>query len=211
MDKKVSVPAGMQLEIQATGEFYVEEVLADGTGTRLRGPNSSTARRLVLGSSLVDRNFRVWTVKEGHLQVDQVAAARSSPGGGDPVSVPFMNRPLTLQEEMKRFIREEVSRMAGGPDVVGTAEEEDDFDVDDGDDLPQSQYEFHDMTPEFPASKPAPSAGAVPKGSSPAGGSDAQTQAPVESNPTPGVHEAPASAPSQSLAGLPGSSATVIP
>lgn len=59
-----------------------------------------------------------------------------------PVEIPLgLNRPLTLKEEMRRFIREEFSNYAttqGAPSF----EEEDDFDIDDDDTMPFSKYEL---------------------------------------------------------------------
>lgn len=64
-----------------------------------------------------------------------------------PVSVPHgWQRPLTLQEEIRRYIRVEMSKQAA-QDGEETFEEADDFDVEDEDDL-ASPYEIPEGLPE---------------------------------------------------------------
>ena len=51
-----------------------------------------------------------------------------------PIHIPGDERPPTLREEMQRFIREEISRAAiAGESGHGSFEEEDDFEIEDGD------------------------------------------------------------------------------
>lgn len=68
-----------------------------------------------------------------------------------PVAIPIgLNRPPTLQEQIQRVLRQELSRQA---DAQGheTFDEADDFDVEDDDQInPISQYEIHEMIPEEP-------------------------------------------------------------
>lgn len=66
-----------------------------------------------------------------------------------PVAVPFdFGRPLSLHDQIKRFIRSELSQRAAAYERE-TFEEADDFDVDeDGD--PVSQYEIPEALPEWP-------------------------------------------------------------
>lgn len=61
-----------------------------------------------------------------------------------PIEVGHQERPLTLREEMRRFIVEQVSVHAGQQGVE-TFEEADDFEIEDGPDL-SSQYTVQDMT-----------------------------------------------------------------
>lgn len=64
-----------------------------------------------------------------------------------PVEIPLeMARPLTLQEEMKRFLVSEMNRMR--PEDAGSFEDEDDFDVYDDEPDWVSGYEFEEMEPE---------------------------------------------------------------
>lgn len=65
-----------------------------------------------------------------------------------PVSVPAgFQRPLSLQEEIKRFVRSELSRQAEDAGQE-SFEEADDFEVDEDPD-PLSPYELQDASPEW--------------------------------------------------------------
>lgn len=67
-----------------------------------------------------------------------------------PVSVPAnWQRPLSLHEEIKRFVRVEMSRQAADQGEE-TFEEADDFDVDDDEVDPASPYEFREMPEDGP-------------------------------------------------------------
>lgn len=65
-----------------------------------------------------------------------------------PVEIPDQ-RPLTLREEMQRYIRTELSRMAQVQEH-GSFEDEDDFEEEDPDPDWTSPYEVHDMLPDGP-------------------------------------------------------------
>ena len=66
-----------------------------------------------------------------------------------PVAVPFnFGRPLSLHEQIKRFIRSELSTRAAAAESE-TFEEADDFDVDEDPD-PVSAYEMVEAAPEWP-------------------------------------------------------------
>lgn len=68
-----------------------------------------------------------------------------------PVEIPMdLQRPPSLKEEMQMYIRQQFSHLAEQHDL-GTFEEEDDFDIDDDDNLPYSKYE---QTEEMLAMKP---------------------------------------------------------
>lgn len=67
----------------------------------------------------------------------------------EPIEVPLeFKRPPTLQEEIKRYIRVEMSR-AAEEEGLETFEEADDF-SDDDDDFPLSQHELTEMQEEMP-------------------------------------------------------------
>ncbi len=65
-----------------------------------------------------------------------------------PIHIPGLGKPLTLQEEMKRFIREELSRAVVADDSAGSFTEEDDFSEDDGDADLLTQYTVTELFPE---------------------------------------------------------------
>lgn len=65
-----------------------------------------------------------------------------------PVEVPLkLRRPLSLQDEIKRFVRSELSQRAED-EGYESFEESDDFDIDDDEGEFASPYEFQEMTPE---------------------------------------------------------------
>lgn len=65
-----------------------------------------------------------------------------------PVEVPAgLGRPLSLHDEIKRFVRMELSRAAQAQ-ALETFEENDDFDVEDEEELPLSDYEVREMAAE---------------------------------------------------------------
>lgn len=65
-----------------------------------------------------------------------------------PVEIPF-RRPLTLRQEMQRFIRAELSKQANEQGFA-TFEEEDDFEEDDPDAEFLTPYSVQDMHPDTP-------------------------------------------------------------
>lgn len=100
-----------------------------------------------------------------------------------PIEVPLrLRRPETMDEKMRRMIRELGPQLANKPDEAETFEEADDFDTGEGDE-PGSIYELDDdpgpmldparggptMAPEAPAAAgpvpPAPDDKTPPKGS----------------------------------------------
>ena len=64
-----------------------------------------------------------------------------------PIHVPGATRPLTLREEMRRFVRTEVSR-AAAEQGVGSFEEEDDFDLPPEEADLVTPYTVREMVPE---------------------------------------------------------------
>lgn len=64
-----------------------------------------------------------------------------------PIEIPLeYSRPLTIQEEMKRFLVTEMNKLR--TDDHGSFEDEDDFDVDDDEPEWTSGYEFEELEPE---------------------------------------------------------------
>ena len=66
-----------------------------------------------------------------------------------PIHIPGQEKPLSLREEMRRYIREQIS--AAAPQVIpeaGTFEEEDDFEEDDDAYDILSKYTVLDLAPE---------------------------------------------------------------
>lgn len=64
-----------------------------------------------------------------------------------PIHIPGEDRPLSLREEMRRFIRDEISK-AAVDNGVGSFEEEDDFEAEDAESDMLTPYTVLDMQPE---------------------------------------------------------------
>ena len=92
-----------------------------------------------------------------------------------PIHIPGEDRPLSLREEMRRFIRDEISK-AAVDNGVGSFEEEDDFESEEAESDMLTPYTVIDMQPEpntvgyepepvrTPAAKAAIQAGDAEKG-----------------------------------------------
>lgn len=113
-----------------------------------------------------------------------------------PIEVPsWHSRPLTLREEMQRFIREEASRVAGD-NGLDTFEDFDDFSDDSGEPDLTTPYTLADVEDEFaetldgePTSEDLQAAQTVAGVDSP-GGQQPEPEAPI--SPTHGEGENPA-------------------
>ncbi|AZL82928.1 hypothetical protein [Apis mellifera associated microvirus 50] len=101
-----------------------------------------------------------------------------------PVEVPLrFQRPPTMEERIRQFIRSEAMRREAEAQGAETFEEADDFEVDDPDfDVPSSEFEVMELepqdrdaappaeptSPQPPAAAPGPAQGAGPSGTPPA-------------------------------------------
>lgn len=174
---RVELPKNCRLVIRSDGEFYVYVVDPAGiVAAVLLGPDASTARVFRVSESREARVVEVVVASADVNVYSELVPCGSHVEELDPtpVSVPLgYQQPLTLQEEMRRFIREEISRAAasGG---AGTFEEEDDFDIED-EELPLSQYEMDVMQEEAPrewTKEPAPAKGPVVPPAKPTGSAE---------------------------------------
>lgn len=109
-----------------------------------------------------------------------------------PVEVPLF-RPLSIHEEMKRFIRSEMSRQAAEAGQE-SFEEADDFDVGDDDEI-VSPYEMVELKEEFPVFPPNAEGAGGPAGPTPEPqASPPSLQAAVNAGGSPGEPGKPAAA-----------------
>lgn len=179
-----------ELEIEGPGlvrahftRAFTAVVYLGDTPVRIAGPGNAAERRLrcVLGNG---ETLRIESAGFFTHTVDVVARKEHNSGIPVELAVPE-DRPLSLREEMKRYIREMVSQTA---DQRGeeTFEEADDFEVFDADelDLEHSPYEIMEMAPED-----LPSADEDPK-DSPESESESQAEKPP-SQAEPAPSEAP--------------------
>lgn len=109
--------------------------------TLILGPFISTAR--LLHYKLPDDIGRIYvkTSKTAEWSIDWTYESRSEHLDKTPVELPIgYDYPESLADQMRRFIREEVS--AAREDDQGSFEEEDDFT---DDEIPLTEYELSDM------------------------------------------------------------------
>lgn len=64
----------------------------------------------------------------------------------EPLHIPGMEKPITLREEMQRFIRQQISNIAQANNH-GSFEDEDDFEEDDPDPDLTSPYSVQELRP----------------------------------------------------------------
>ena len=80
------------------------------------------------------------------LALRQAAAGDAEIPDKTPIEVPTMHRPLTLREEMQRFVRQELSQQMQNRGME-SFEEADDFEIDDFEDEPDmtTGYTVHEL------------------------------------------------------------------
>ncbi len=146
--KLLNVEPPMKAVILSDGEFTVYGCVK-GDIRSILGPVSAVHRSCVIhlvepvdGFMVAAKPSVRWTVKyvpvtDGKEYLDAT-----------PVEIPVgYEKPLTLKEDMMRFIREEVSAVAER-NGVESFEDADDFDVMD-DELPESVYEFAELQDDY--------------------------------------------------------------
>ncbi len=151
---KVDCVGPVRVVLNADGEFHIHRGLCDGEkwtvkkGERI-GPRLSVDRSFVF--DLAPGELCYWVVAERPVLFDVKLLTRvDSIEHLDltPVELPIgYDKPLPLREEMRRFIRTEMSLQA---EALGdeTFDESDDFDVPEDQEV-ISQYELSDMQEEY--------------------------------------------------------------
>lgn len=136
--------------VRSTEEMSVFVLDATGEVHTLIGPNRSTDRVMVVKA---DSSFSVIdVVSDGHIEVSEKALPNpvETP---DPIPIETaIDRPLTLKEEMMRYISSEIQRQVEGEtkEEMESFEEADDFDVGEEEEW-SSPYEMSEMQEEFVA------------------------------------------------------------
>lgn len=140
----------LDLFIQADGSFTAY-TLDKGNRDTIIGPFKTESRQVRARIHPDVKYIDLATAKSTFIQIDE----RYIPDGKEypdptPIEVPIgYNRPETLQETMRRFIRDELSTQytRSGHESFDEAY---DFDIEDDDPDPLSQYEIMDMVDEYP-------------------------------------------------------------
>ncbi len=138
--KEINTELGATITVRCSEPFCVFGMEGKNK-TLILGPYISTAR--LLRYKLPDDMSRVYikTKKSADWTLDWTFASRSEHNDNTPIELPVgYDYPESLADQMRRFIREEVS--ASRDEGKGSFEEEDDFT---DDEEPLSQYEMTDM------------------------------------------------------------------
>lgn len=139
----------VQVVVRSDGPFSVYAVDADGEVLYLVGPSSADKR--TISFRLLDEKVAGFKLRahEPCLVEWLVEPITGNAEKVDPVPLEIpvdRQRPLTLREEMMRFIRTEISAQAERAGTFGSFEEEDDFSDEDGEIY--SPYEVVEMDEE---------------------------------------------------------------
>lgn len=147
--KKVDVLPGTRVVIDCDKEFMVygyEE--KNGKPSTIFGPSSATDRRCVFVAPDGVVCFEVRCPERAKWQVEFIARVKKEIPDGTRVELGVpRRRPNSLADDLKRFIRDEVSRQAE-QQAFETFEEADDFEVDDEPPDPISRYEMSELQEE---------------------------------------------------------------
>lgn len=142
------------ISIEADASFSAYG-LDKGKRSLLLGPFKPDARQLRYRLAAGTDHIEVATAKSTFWQLSILYV----PDGKEhldptPIEIPAgFDKPPSLRDEMRRFIREEFARSAVDAEDAETFEEADDFDIDEDPD-PFSQYEVMDMVEEEPIDTP---------------------------------------------------------
>ena len=146
---EVAVQSGSIVHIAADHTFTVYGT--DGeTAVAILGPRNEMDRALKMVVPSDVRALRIKCGKQTKWTITETVRQRKEVPDNTPLEVGVpIERPPSIHEEMKRFIREEVGRRYAEAEGRGTWDEEDDFDVPDDEEL-TSPYEFTEMQEEEP-------------------------------------------------------------
>lgn len=151
--KNTSAVQGASIEIRSSGPFTCYAMDA-GKRSLILGPLNANAR--ILKTRLPQDVDTIFVKCEKSTEWTFEWKANPNPISDldkTPIEIGIdRDAPLSIHDEMKRFIREEVSRVAV-TNSQSSFEEEDDFDIED--DLePTSPYEMTEMQEETPIEQP---------------------------------------------------------
>lgn len=151
----VNVPKG-HVRVRSDGPCKVYEV--DGSSTI---PVGQTANGFLALPSQTARKLQIKGSPKTCFVVEIVDCGQSDPHDSTPIEVPLGALQPSFEDEIRSYIRNELSQQlekAGLP----TFEEEDDFDVPEDDEW-HSPYELKEMQEELPLSELPPKEAEAPK------------------------------------------------
>jgi len=141
------VSRGDALVVESDEPFNVYG-LKEGEPTVILGPGYSTARRCTFNIPEGITEIEISTPEGGFYTVGQKLFSDTKENV-DPVPKDVgIQQPLTLKEEMQRFVRTELSSQMQAKGF-GSFEEEDDFKAEDEDEEQLSPYEYKELQDEY--------------------------------------------------------------
>ena len=137
----IDLPPGRNVvSVTCSDVFHAYALDADGIKTELLGPLSVGARSFKIKTgSIPSILIETKGVVSHHVQ-----DSTPKPLDSTPIEV-ILEKPLSLREEIQRYIREEVSSYAASHQGTETFEEADDFDIEDDFDA-EVIFSQHELT-----------------------------------------------------------------
>lgn len=155
--QSVAVTKGSKIRVRTNGQFTVYAQSPDDAGelaaSGIYGPRSFSDRFTCF---IAETDFIAVECDDATMWgYEEISRNNAEILDHTPIEISAeQSAPLSLKDEMRRFISDEISRVAESQDEE-TFEESDDFDLDD-DDLPESPYELTEMQEEFLMEPPEP-------------------------------------------------------
>ncbi len=147
-DKRIKCVGPKRVTVRSDGEFHIYRSDSDGKKGERVGPFFSTCRYFVFTVAAGDVCY--WIVAAGSVLYGLSVEDADSKEHPDPTPVELpagYSHPLPLRDEMRRFIRDELSNAAASAGEE-SFEESDDFDCGEDDEV-LSPYELTELQEEY--------------------------------------------------------------
>ncbi len=141
----VKIPPGCCLVLRCSKKFTALGLSSDNELAAILGPRAEGDRMLKTIIPLDVCTLRMQTSKMAHWSYDCVDRHQVEDLDLTPLEMPVEPEKLDYHEEMRRIVRDELSRTADAQHQE-TFEESDDFDVEDDENIMEpTEYEIDDM------------------------------------------------------------------
>ncbi len=148
IEKCVKCLGPKRVTVRADGEFHIYGSNGDGKKGERLGPFFSTARCFVFVVPVGKLCYWIVAQRSVFYELSEVIIDHQEHPDPTPVELPAgYNHPLPLRDEMRRFIRDELSNAAASAGDE-TFEESDDFDCYEDEEM-LSPYELTDLQEEY--------------------------------------------------------------
>lgn len=158
----VKIPPGSRLVIRCSKKFTALGLDSHNELKAILGPRAEGDRSLIRIVPPGIIWLKMQTSKTAHWSYDYVDRHIQHEPETTPVEIPVQGENLNYHDEMRRIVRDELSKQADANEQE-TFEDADDFDT--GDEDPPTQYEMNEMQEdaEYAASKSVADDPAIPK------------------------------------------------